>query len=256
MKKGSQVTIFIIVGIIIISAVVLVFIFRKDIIPTLGGGGETNPQSFLDTCLEEHIKDAIETISVRGGYEENTLSTYYKGVNVSYLCYNSNYYYPCINQEQMLIQHLKEELHNVLANDVKNCLDDFSNSLSEQSYEVIMEPWNDNQFSIELVPKRVLILINKDVEVIRGDDTIKYENFKIIYPSRFYELSVVVQEIVSQEARFCNFEQTGFMLLYPEFNIDKFRNHDSSTIYTIQHRKSNEKFIFAVKGCVIPPGIG
>src|SRR3989344_3565011 len=84
MKDKGQITMFIIIGILIVVLFILFF--------------------FL--------------------YEEITLSTYYKGVNVSYLCYNSNYYYPCINQEQMLIQHLKEELHNVLANDVKNCLDD------------------------------------------------------------------------------------------------------------------------------------
>jgi len=59
---------------------------------------------------------------------------------------------------------------------------------------------------------------------------------------------------VSQEARFCNFEQQGFTLLYPEFEIDKFRTGEGSIIYTVQHKKTGEVFKFAVIGCVIPPG--
>jgi hypothetical protein len=77
---------------------------------------------------------------------------------------------------------------------------------------------------------------------------------KIIYSSNFYDLALVAQEIVSQEARFCNFEHLGYMLLYPDFEIDKFRTGDSDTIYTLTHRESGERFRFAVRGCVIPAG--
>ena len=71
----------------------------------------------------------------------------------------------------------------------------------------------------------------------------------------FYDLAVISQEIVSQEAESCNFEILGFMLLNPEFEADRFRTGDSTTIYTIKHKGSEEWFRFAVRSCVIPPGV-
>ena len=44
------------------------------------------------------------------------------------------------------------------------------------------------------------------------------------------------------------------MLLYPEFNIDKIRTSDLITIYSVEKKESGEKFRFAVRSCVIPPG--
>ena len=77
---------------------------------------------------------------------------------------------------------------------------------------------------------------------------------KTVVYTRFYDLAIVAQEIVSQEARFCNFEQVGYMLIYPEFAITKFRTGKSDTIYTIKSKESGERFRFAVRSCVIPPG--
>ena len=85
-------------------------------------------------------------------------------------------------------------------------------------------------------------------------ETTKEENFKVVIPSRIYDLAIVSQEIVSQEAKFCNFETVGFMLLYPDFKIERFTTGDLNKIYTITHKKTREKFKFAVRGCVIPPG--
>jgi hypothetical protein len=44
------------------------------------------------------------------------------------------------------------------------------------------------------------------------------------------------------------------MMLYPEFEIEKFRTGESTTIYTIKQRKTGERFRFAIRSCVIPPG--
>jgi len=76
----------------------------------------------------------------------------------------------------------------------------------------------------------------------------------MILPSRFYDLALVVQEIVNQEARFCHFENLGFMVFYPKFNIERFRTGDGTLIYTAKHIETQEEFKFALRGCVIPPG--
>jgi len=257
MKKGGQVTIFIIIGIVIISAIALFLFFRTGISLDIGKGREINPTSFLDSCIEDKVKEAVEIISLQGGYISNPLHKTFKFEDekefrdISYLCYTQNYYVPCVNQEPMLIQHLEDEIKSYISDEVNLCFDRLTSSLKKQNYDVD-ETYRG--FEVELMPKKVIINIDAELTLTKSGETSKEENFKIIIPSRFYDLAIVVQEIISQEARFCNFEYIGFMLLYPEFKIDKFRTSDSTIIYTIGHEDSEEKFRFAVRTCVIPPG--
>ncbi len=257
-EKKGQITIFIIVGIVIVVGILLFFLFRKGVIPIPGGGkSEENPVSYMESCIEPKIKEAIEIISSQGGYINNNLNIRFKfdedkeAKNISYLCYNQNYYLSCINQEPMLIQHLKEEIKTYIKKDVENCVRNLKKSLENSGYEVDM---NYRDFSIELIPKKVLVTMDMDVTFSKSGETSTRDNFKFAVASRFYDISIVVQEIVSQEARFCNFEQLGYMLFYPDYNIDKFRTGESTTIYSVADRETKEKFRFAVRGCVIPPG--
>jgi len=257
MKRG-QITIFIIVGVVIISVVILFFLFKSGIVPKIFKKPETDSNTFLHSCMEDKIKEAVKTISLQGGHINNPLHKTFKFENedflknISYLCYTQNYYTPCINQEPMLIQHLKDEIKDYIFDDVKDCFNELTLSLEKQDYVVEARY---NGFYVELIERKIVIKTNSEIILTKGYETSKQENFKIIVPSRFYDLSIVVQEIISQEARFCHFEHLGFMLLYPEFEIDKFRTGDLTTIYTVEYRKSKEKFRFAVKSCVIPPGI-
>ena len=62
-------------------------------------------------------------------------------------------------------------------------------------------------------------------------------------------------EIASQEAKYCNFENVGYGIIYPEFRVDVFPMSTGSKIYTILYKKSGEKMNIAIRSCVIPPGI-
>ncbi len=257
MEKRAQVTMFIIIAVIIVGAILLFLLFRSGIVPNIGGGAETNPKSFLEFALEENIRDTLALVSHQGGYVSNKLNKTFKfeaepaAIDISYLCYNQNYYYPCVNQEPMLIQHLKSEIHDEIETEVRAAFDDLANSLDKQGYAVDARY---RRFGVELMPKSVVIKIDAELTTTKSGEVVKKQDFEIVTPSRFYDIAIVVQEIVAQEGRFCNFEQTGFMLLYPEFEIDKFRTGDSTTIYTVTHRESKEWFRFAVRSCVIPPG--
>ena len=75
-QRKGQVTIFIIVGILLVSSVLLFFLSRAGFIPQLGGGKpETSVNAFLNTCLEKEIKESIELILKNGGYIESQFST-------------------------------------------------------------------------------------------------------------------------------------------------------------------------------------
>lgn len=256
MKKRGQVTAFVIAGVIIVVAIVLFFLFRQGMIPGIGEKPEENPVLFLETCIEDKLIEGVELISSQGGYVKNKLNRTFKFdgeevSDISYLCYNQNYYVPCINQEPMLVNNLKSEIDGYISDEVRECFDKLALSLDKRGYVVDVRY---SGFEIELAEKKIIVDIDGEIILTKSGETTKHENFNLFIPSRFYDLAVVVQEIISQEARFCNFETLGYMLLYPEFRIDKFRTGDGDTLYTLQHKGTQEKFKFAVRSCVIPPG--
>jgi len=256
MKQG-QINMFVIAGIAIIVIIALLFFYRGKLLPILDIGKETNPNIFFESCIEDKVKEAVGIMLPQGGYIEPEFSFKFKFEgeryqNISYLCYNENYYIPCVNQEPMLMTHIEEEIYNYVEDGIENCFEDYVLKLKKENYEVNSVY---DGFEIELIPKRILINIYGKITLEKTGETSKQENFEVRVPTEFYDLAVVAQEIVSQEAEYCNFEQVGFMLLNQEFELDKFKTGNSKTIYTIKHRKSGEAFRFAVRGCVMPAGM-
>ncbi len=256
-QRRGQVTMFIIVAAVIVVGVVLFFLIKNEIIPGIGGGQEINPKSFLQVCVEDKIRESVELIAIQGGYVENKLNRSFKFSDekspgdISYLCYNQNNYLPCVNQEPMLIQHLKSEIKNSISNEIRSCFDDLTKNLQNKGY-VVDATYRD--FSVEMASGKVIINVDASLTLTKSGETTNQNLFTITFLSKFYNLAIVAQEIVSQEAKYCNFEHLGYMLLYPQFDIDKFRTGDSTTIYTVTDRDSEERFRFAVRSCVIPPG--
>jgi len=257
-NRRGQVTIFIIIGVIIISAVGLFFLLRAGIFPLLGESLEKNPNTFLQACLEDDVKEGLGIISSQGGYISNPLNKTFQFsdsddfTDISYLCYTQEDYVSCINQEPMLIQHLESEIKNYISDDVEDCFDKLISNLKNQGYDVDAI---NNGFEIDLEEKKVNINIDAEITLTKAGETTKQENFKVIIPSRFYDLAIAVQEIINKEITNCEFNQYDISN-YPELNINKYMTSDSSIIYDIKHRESGDEFKFAIKGCIIPPGFG
>jgi len=259
--KRAQVTIFIIVGLLIVSAIVLFFLYKQNTLPGISGGKETNPHVFLQSCIEEKVQEGVDIMLSQGGYINNPLNKTFRFEyetefsDISYLCYNQNYYNPCINQEPLLIQHLKKEIKNYISDDVDDCWNELESILIEKEGYLVSARYRGGDFDIDLVPGDVVIDINGELTLTKSEETTTRKDFKIFVPTKMYDLALVVQEIVSQEGRFCNFDHLGYMLIYSKFDINKFRTGKSTIIYTVQDKSTQEKYKFAVRSCVIPPGI-
>lgn len=258
-SRRSQVTVFIIVGLLLVAGILLFFLFKAGVVPNpLGRKVEVNSNVFLQQCIEGDLRDALSLIMSQGGYVSNPLHVNFefedeKPRNISYLCYTEEPYIPCVNQEPMFIAHLQDEIHEEIGDGVEKCFDSYVRNLEKGGYKV-NSSYDD--FEVDFALKKVLLKFNASVVADKGGEVSKQEQIGVIHTSRFYDLALVVQEIVGQEAEYCNFEQLGFMLIYDDFNIDKFRTSGLFTIYDVEHRDSKEAFRFAIKSCVIPPGLG
>ncbi len=247
-NKSGQVTIFIILALIIVVIILLLFFLIKG--PSVDVLDEKNPQTYIDGCSQEAIEEAVEILLKNGGDLEPEGSLMYEGKELVYLCYNENYYEPCINQRPMLIEHFEKEITKYIQPRISNCFQSLKSELDGE-YDVVM---GEMQVTTKLRARQIKVNIKRDFKMSRGENVQSFTEFKssLIHP--LYNLGKTAMEIVNQESHYCNFENLGFMLIYPEYDINKFRTGDSDTIYTIKDLVTNKEFKFAIRSCAMPAG--
>jgi len=250
MNRRGQVTIFIIIGIIIVAGIIVLFLFGGGV--KTGVSAAENPQAYIEQCVQDAVSEAVEIMLPQAGYLEPENYHLYQNHNVGFLCYNANYYETCVNQEPMYIQHLKGEIFDYINPLVENCFDGLREEMERKHYNVNV---GDMSLDIELKEGAVDVRIDRLVEFSKGDESRKHERFDVRFVSPLYDLGVVAFEIVNQEARFCHFEYLGYSLLYPQFNIGKTDIDGEVKIYIIEDAVSGIKMLIAIRSCALPAGI-
>lgn len=258
MKRRGQVSIFIIAAILIVLGVGLFFLIRNIMNPSteIDSGSSGEVQTFFDSCIEGKIKEVVNEVSIHGGSLENPLSreftfTNEETRNYSYLCYATQDYTPCINQVPVLNTRLKREIEKGIKNDVEECYNEMIQSFEDAGFSVNKKYGG---YGIILIPGKVILNVKSDTSFSRTGENKTIGNFEISVPTKLHEISEVVSEIVSRESTDCDFENLGYMMLYNDFEIDKFKTGDGEKIYTVTHKDSEERFRFATRSCVLPPG--
>ncbi len=254
MKRKGQVTVFIIVAVMIVAAIVLFFLLRGRQVIEIFKPTMLEPQGYIEKCVRDATSEAISIMLPQGGYITPTNYKLYENNKVAYLCYNENYYESCINQEPVYIKHLESEIKKYISPKVADCVYSLSEELKDRGYVV---NYDDADIDVDVVPGKVKVEVNNDFEMSKNEEHKKYDSFKVLKVSPLFELANVAKEIVNQEAKYCNFEYVGFMLFYPRYDIDKKSvgaGDTASKIYIIGDRITNKKLYIAVRSCAIPPG--
>ena len=215
------------------------------------GENALRPRRFIDKCVREAVEPSVEEVLVGGGRIEPELFKLYQGEVHNYLCYQKNYYLPCINSHPRLKAIAEEEIRRDSEDRVKECFESLRQDSEDRGFDTDFGGLN---YSIELSPGNVLIKIDKDVAISREDDSQSFKKFDAKLLSPLYDLVMIAHEIVNQESQYCNFEYNGFMLLYPEYDIRRI-DYDESKIYLLTDRNSGKLFKFAIRSCAFPPGI-
>ena len=248
--KKAQVSIFIIIGVILVAAIVLFFAVSRG--PSVFTGQELNPENFIDSCLRDSVREDTDKIMEQGGLIEPTDFRVFDNVKATYLCKNVNYYEPCIVQHPNFISGIEKEITDSTKTNVEECFLELERELEERNYE-----FNGGEIEIETVlkPGSVEVTAGREFSFEINKVSRNFDSFEVSVQSPLYDVAYVANEIVSQEANFCYFENTGFNILYPEFDVRRNVLSDSTKIYTIIHKFTGEEMNIAIRGCAIPPGI-
>ncbi len=247
--KRGQVTIFIILATLIVVAVIVAIVLRQDILNFFGGAVE--PTASIKECVTEVLEPVTKQVLENAGELNPELSKMYNGSQYNYLCYQFVDYLPCINTHPMIKTLAEQALTEGTREGVEQCFDSLKKELEKRGHDT---SFDDLTYSIELVPGKIEVNINRPTEISNEESYQSFEDFSFEILSQSYGLFNLAREIVNQESQYCYFDYNGFMILYPEYRITRL-NYDNSLIYTAVHSDSNERIKFAIKGCTFPLGM-
>ena len=254
-KKG-QITIFVIIAIVIIAAVILFFTLTqqgKNIVQQVTGQQETSDVVWeITNCIEnnEEINNKIALITSQGGSVAPENYILYNNSKVEYLCYSNEYLKTCYMQQPLLLQHINQELQNAIKTDVENCFAKEKQSLENRGYNINMGRIN---FSLEIIPDNLVFNINTPMTITKTE-TQTFNQFSIKKTSGLYQLVMLSTSILNFEARYGDSDPALYMALYPSVRIEKQKRSDSSKVYILSDRDTNEVFMFASRSLAWPPG--
>ena len=248
MKRG-QVTIFIIVGIVIVVGIVAMFIFLGKV--EVDSPSDLGPKVFVDKCVRDVVEESVDKMLRNGGEILPSRAIAYKGDEWNYLCYQADYYKGCYNLHPMLEMQIEAEIVRDTEAEVQGCFNSMREDFENRGFDV---GGGATEYSVDLLPKMVKISLSKRIDVSKAGASQSFENFDSEIISPIYELVQVARDVVDSESQYCNFEYNGYMLLYPRYDIRRV-DYSGSKMYRLIDRRSGAEFRFAVRSCAFPPGI-
>ncbi len=252
-NKRGQITIFVVIGILIVIGIILFFILRGGKITDIVSPSMPSPREEIGECVENSIEEATSIMLSQGGYISPDNYILYKNNKIEYLCYTDKYYYSCTNQEPLYIKSLEEEIHRYITPKIKDCFYSLTKEYKDKGYDVVE---GELGLDVELRPKQIVIDMDKKLTISRGEAE-SYDKFKFKINSPLYNLGVVAQEIANQEAKYCNFAYLGYSLLYP-FEIEKKQVGSGETIsdiYIIKDKETGKELLIGIRSCAMPGGL-
>jgi len=242
-NKRGQITIFIILGLLIL--IVLFFLFRGNfqIIES------KTPILRIEDCVEQGLE--IEQLNEQGGSFNPEFYYLYKGDKIQYLCYTDEYYKTCVMQKPLLKQEIEKEINSKINPILSNCVDSVKSDLEKEGYSVRLGNLNSD---IKIIPENIVIEISDVLETEKNGKT-NYENLKINIPSKLYEMTMIASSISNWEAHYGDSETMNYMIYYPNIKVEKKKQGEGTTIYILTNRLTLDKFQFASRSLVIPPGV-
>ncbi|MBS3090474.1 hypothetical protein J4433_01755 [Candidatus Pacearchaeota archaeon] len=246
LNKKAQVALFVIIAVVIVAGIALFFSLRGGIkvMPKA-----TEPQAYVEKCMEDYATDAIQLLTKQGGTLKPLAYATYDSNKINYLCYTSDYYSKCVNQQPMLKYSIEEEITSYTAPKVQACVSQLKSQLEKKGYIV---KTGNLQLQTTLQPKKVIISASIPLTISK-EETKTFENFQAIILSPIYEQAMLAQDIVNSEISYGDYDQLSYMLYKSNTDIEK-KLSGEATIYMLKERGSGQRFLFATRSYVMPPG--
>ena len=237
MKKG-QVTIFIIIGIVILIGIILIVVFNNNESSKISF--DTSIKSLIDLCVEEVSEESVYFIGLQGGYYNNQVfSESYSSFKVPYYWYEESAKVPEISV-------VEEEFSNYINDNVKLCVDLKLDSFGKSGYDV---KTGDIETGVKISDTKLEVNINYPITISKGEEVVIYEVFKTEINTFFksaYDSAVMMIEKQKEFPDSLPLGSFGEIAEENGFEIDLVKIEEGTFLINLVFNKnSKEGFIYA-----------
>ncbi len=250
MEKRGQIALWIILALALVGIILVFFTFGRNFISSRGA--QFNPQQMIEVCVSDAVDEAVNKMLPQGGFINPVNFKVWNSTNVAYLCFTNGYYSPCISLHPMFLNEMKAEIKSYISPRVEQCFDLMQREAEKRSKTVELGKMD---LSITLAPQRVFVNTGRKVTVRDKESTQAFDNIKVEVVNPIYDLGNVAVEIMNQQIKYCYFENVGYSLTYPQFDIRQEIMSDSTRIYKISDRISGKTLNIAIKSCAFDAGL-
>lgn len=253
-SKKSQVTMFIILGIVIVTVVFFVFYFLGDRIMKQSEKDITFTESsleplkdYVERCIEKNGEEALKLIGRYGELSNNPgTGVMYHYEKINYLCYTENYS-ACYVRIPFLEKYYEEKIDNYMLNELRSCIN--LELIREEGYAVTSGELNvDTNIGDEVV----IINVNYPIKITKGDTVIDENRFSKTFDVPLGIILKAAGEVVEYESNpeslpILPFNTIAYNLKTlgkVEINLDTI---EDSTIYFIKLKDNNYVYRFATR---------
>ena len=242
MKNKGQVTVFVLVAIVIVSAVLVFFLWvQPTYLSDLGRGLN------FEGCVEDAVEQAVDELGPKAGFVNPGFTYAYNGERFTYLCYTNEYYETCTVQVPFLKNAFDEGIENLVRGKIDACYDNSINDLDGQGYDVVSGVVD---YDVLIEPGVVRVEIDAPTSV--GSQS--FSRFNVRVNSPIYEMVMISTSILQSEAVLGDSDTSSLMLFYPDYIITKIKRGDGTTVYILEHKDLGNKFQFASRSLAWPSG--
>ncbi len=253
MQRRGQVTLFIILGIILVVIVGIILFSRQANIYT--PATQENLQAKLEAiknhitdCMDEASQDPINRIAQQGGYLITIPGSYrlWNDTTISYLCWNQANQRACMNR-MLTKEHMQDQLNIAIKQQIETCLDVQGEADLIQSYDLLLP----KDFDVKTAITKSSVLVTLDYPITlkskSGDTKVSKEEFTKTINVPLGDLYEVSQEIVNAEATGFFDSLTYMLSKYSKYTIYTHKPYPD-TLYQIKLREGGYVFQMAIQG--------
>ncbi|MBS3168330.1 hypothetical protein J4216_04350 [Candidatus Woesearchaeota archaeon] len=248
MQKRGQVSVFAIVGIILVILVGLFFFARSEfgffVSPTKFLDDKSKPiEDNLKQCIREVTNKSLDVFSKQGGDFNPNNYLLYQSRTVKYYCINIRGEDKCMNvipSFESLVKGLNDEIDK----GVKECVDK-DLVKGGLGYEVNVKGLNTQVFARG---NSLVVRSEYDINIVKGENKQTLKPVVVSFDAPIQDIYRVAVDIVNSESEIGFFEQLLYMLSKRGQYVINLDKPYPDKIYKIQKRNSNFEFWFAVEG--------
>ena len=259
LNNRGQITIFVIVAILLVSAIILIFILYQNQIEITERSEKDSEGEFSD-CINSYVSEAVESIFENAGFIEKPALTYLvrnpknyyfqdEVKEIPYLCYTGLNYARCNPINPLMINYLEDEIKQYIEPKVEICFESLKRELQDKAYNIRLG--NTESFDIEIKDGFIEINIIKKLTREKAGEEEIFEQFSSKFNTNLYKIAKVSEEIISQEIALCNSDYLSIMEGNNRINIKKFQTGDNVKIYTVKDMVTKKEWKFAIRNCVL-----